>query len=134
MASKEKYTKKDMENNKPLAIVSYIFAPIAYYSKKRKSSKWLSFHACQGMNLFLTELIYTFLSLALLDNIKIVRKCKNSLYGITFYCGEDTPAYLKIIVILFGILILSIIISGIVNVITKKADRLSLIGKWNLFK
>ena len=38
---KEKYTKKDIENNKCLAIVSYLFAPVVYYSKAKKNSKWL---------------------------------------------------------------------------------------------
>ncbi len=134
MAKKEKFTKKDIEENRRLAIMSYVFAPIAYYSKSKKKSKWVSFHASQGMNLFIVEIIYILLSIALLDNIKIIRECTNSLYGITFYCGEENPMYIKLIVILFGILVLSIAISGVLNVVDKKGEKLSLIGKWNLFK
>ena len=134
MAKVEKFTKKDFENNKHLAIISYLFAPISYYSKSKKNSKMVNFHASQGMNLFLIEIVYILLSIALLDNIKIIRECTNSLYGITFYCGEENPLYIKLIVILLGILVLSIIITGIVNVFNRKKDKLPLIGKWNLFK
>lgn len=134
MAKQERYTKKDIESNKCLAIISYLFAPIAYYSKVRKNSKWIKFHSSQGMNLFLVEIMYTLLSIALLDNIKIIRECTNYLYGITFYCGEENPLYIKLIVIILGVLLLAMIISGIINVLNKKAKRLSLIGKWNLFK
>ena len=134
MTKEKKFTKKDIENNKCLAIISYVFAPIAYYSKTKKKSEWVKFHATQGMNLFLVEILYVLFSIALLDNIKIIRECTNSLYGITFYCGEENPLYIKLIVILFGILILAIAISGIFNVIDKKGEKLSLIGKWNLFK
>ncbi len=134
MTKQERYTKKDIESNKCLAIVSYLFAPIVYYSKVKQKSKWIKFHASQGMNLFIVEIIYILLSIALLDNIKIIRECTNSLYGITFYCGEENPLYIKLIVILLGILVLSIAISGILNVINKKGKKLSLIGKWNLFK
>lgn len=134
MAKKEKFTKKDIEENRSLAIISYVFAPIAYYSKAKKKSKWVRFHASQGMNLFIVEILYILLSIILLDNIKIIKECTNSIYGITFYCGEENPVYIKLIVILLGILVLAIAISGILNVIDKKGEKLSLIGKWNLFK
>lgn len=134
MAKKEKFTKKDIEENRSLAIISYIFAPIAYYSKIKKKSKWVRFHASQGMNLFIVEILYILLSIILLDNIKIIKECTNSIYGITFYCGEENPVYIKLIVILLGVLVLAIVISGILNVIDKKGEKLSLIGKWNLFK
>ena len=134
MAKKEKFTKKDIEENRSLAIISYVFAPIAYYSKTKKKSKWVRFHASQGMNLFIVEILYILLSIILLDNIKIIKECTNSIYGITFYCGEENPVYIKLIVILLGILVLAIAISGILNVIDKKGEKLSLIGKWNLFK
>lgn len=134
MVKQDRYTKKDIESNKYLALVSYLFAPISYYSKARKDSKWIKFHSSQGMNLFLLEIIYVLLTVALLDNIKIIRECTNYLYGITFYCGEENPLYIKLIVIILGVLLLAMIISGIINVLNKKAKRLSLIGKWNLFK
>lgn len=134
MARKVIFEKKDIESNKNKAILSYIFAPCVYYSKKAKKSKWLKFHARQGMNLFITELFYLLISIILLDNIVITKECTYTLYGISFYCGEENPMYLKIIVALFGFLILCIIISGIVNVINKEGKELSLIGKFKLFK
>lgn len=129
-----KYKPDDINANRNLAIICYIFAPFVYYSKSKKKSKWLAFHANQGMNLFMVELVYLLLSIILLDKIKIIQECTYYLYGISFYCGEENPLYIKIIVLLFGILILAIIVSGIVNVLNKKADKLSLIGNLNLFK
>lgn len=134
MAKKEKFDKKDIANNQVMAILSYIFAPVVYYSKSKKKSKWVSFHAKQGMNLFMVELLYILVTIVLLDKITVVRECTNYLYGISFYCGEENPIYIKLVVLLIGILIVAILISGIVNVVNKKAEKLSLIGNLNLFK
>lgn len=134
MTKKEKFDKKDIDNNQNMAVLAYIFAPVVYYSKSRKKSKWLKFHARQGMNLFMVELLYTLLTIILLDKIVVMRECTYYLYGISFYCGEENPMYIKIIVLLIGILVLAIAISGILNVLNKKGDKLSLIGNLNLFK
>lgn len=134
MAKKIQFDKNDIVKNNKLAIVAYIFAPAIYYSKLKKKSKWLKFHSQQGMSLFMVELIYILMSIILLDKITIIRECTHYLYGISFYCGEDNPLYIKIIVFLFGILILTVALDGIVNVISKKAKKLSLIGNLNLFK
>ena len=134
MKKRERFDKKDIDNNKNMALISYIFAPAVYYSKNKKNSKWLKFHAIQGMNLFIVELIYILLTIILLDKITVLRECTNYLYGISFYCGEENPLYIKLIVLLIGILILAILISGIVNVLNKKAEKLSIIGNLNLFK
>lgn len=134
MAKRETFDKKDIENNQIMAIFSYVFAPLVYYSKSKKKSKWLKFHARQGMNLFMVELIYILLTIILLDKITVLRECTYYLYGISFYCGEENPLYIKVIVLLIGILVLAILISGIVNVLNKKGEKLSLIGNLNLFK
>lgn len=134
MPRKEKIDNKDIEQNKKLAVLAYIFPPIAYYSKAKKKSKWLGFHARQGMNLFLVELLFTLISIILLDKITVLRDCTNYLYGITYYCGEETPMYLKICVLLVRMLIIVIAINGIVNVLCKQKLELPIIGKLNLFK
>lgn len=134
MTKKETFDKKDIENNQRMAILAYVFAPVVYYSKAKKKSKWLKFHSRQGMNLFMIELLYTLFSIILLDKITVLRECTYYLYGISFYCGEENPLYIKMIVLLIGILVLALLINGIVNVLNKKGDKLSLIGNLNLFK
>lgn len=134
MAKRATFDKNDIENNQSMAILCYIFAPLVYYSKLKNKSKWLKFHAKQGMNLFMVELLYILLTIILLDKITVLRECTYYLYGISFYCGEENPLYIKVIVLLIGILVLAILISGIVNVLNKKGDKLSLIGNLNLFK
>lgn len=134
MAGNKKLNYKDIENNKWMAIMAYILPPVAYYSKAKKKSKWLSFHARQGMNLFLVELLFSLISIILLDKITVLRDCTNYLYGITYYCGEETPMYLKICVLLVGVLLVVIAINGIVNVLCKEKVELPIIGKLNLFK
>ena len=134
MAGNKKLNYKDIENNKWMAIMAYILPPVAYYSKAKKKSKWLSFHARQGMNLFLVELLFSLISIILLDKITVLRDCTNYLYGITYYCGEETPMYLKICVLLVGVLLVVIAVNGIVNVLCKEKEKLPIIGKLNLFK
>lgn len=58
----KKYTKKDIEDNKAMAIISY-FGPLAmlpYFGQK--NSKFAQFHAVNGMNLFVIEIaLYIFI-------------------------------------------------------------------------
>lgn len=129
-----KFDEKDIEMTKRLSLLAYIIPPLAYYNKKKKTSKWLKFHARQGMNLFLLELIYILVGILLLDKITVIRKCTYSLYGISFYCGEETPLYLKLSVLFVGLIILDIAVVGIINVIKEKGKKLPLIGRFNLFK
>lgn len=51
------FSEKDKEDNKAMAILSYIsfLALIPYLMEK--DSKWVKFNAIQGMNLFIIELI-----------------------------------------------------------------------------
>ena len=47
----KKFDKKDIENNKAMAALAYIIAPIPYFVETK--SKWVHYHAIQGMNLFI---------------------------------------------------------------------------------
>ena len=55
------YTKKDINDNRAMAILAY-FGPLAllpYFGQK--NSKYARFHAVNGMNLFVWEIAYWFL-------------------------------------------------------------------------
>ena len=41
--STKNFTKKDIEDNKGMAVLSYILAPIPYFASKK--SKWVKYHA-----------------------------------------------------------------------------------------
>ena len=47
----KKFDKKDIEENKAMACLSYIIAPIPYFLENK--SKWVRYNAIQGMNLFI---------------------------------------------------------------------------------
>ena len=47
----KKFDKKDIEENKAMAALSYIIAPVPYFIENK--SKWVRYHAIQGMNLLI---------------------------------------------------------------------------------
>ncbi len=51
----EVFTKKDIEDNKTMAIIAYIFFFVPYLSAK--DSKFAMYHAKQGLGLFLLALV-----------------------------------------------------------------------------
>lgn len=102
------YSEKDKEDNKGMAILSYIsfLALIPYLMEKE--SKWVKFHAVQGMNLFIIGLI----SWAI---------------GLVPLIGWLVSGAMNI-----GIVILSII--GIINVCNGEAKELPIVNNFKFIK
>lgn len=113
--SSKKFDNKDIEENKAMAALAYIIAPIPYFVETK--SKWVHYHAIQGMNLFI---IFILLSL--------VVSILNSLLLWPF-------TFIKTIlrtVLYTGITIFAII--GIVNVCNGEAKELPVINKIKIIK
>lgn len=108
-----KYTKKEIEAGKPMAILSYIIPLIPYIVEK--DNKFAMFHAKEALNLFIISLIYGVIS-SCLSNIFIIRWI------------VSIP--LAIICILLGI----IDIIGLINAINGKAKELPVINKFKIIK
>lgn len=127
----QKFTKKDIEENKAMGILAYLgvlaFAP--YFGAKH--SKFAQYHAKQGMNLLLLEVIYTVLY-SLLSLIKVTRY--EIQFGIKFMAGKVTPWFITWPLGLIGLIIFTLVIIGIVNASNGKAKELPIIGGIKIFK
>lgn len=127
------YTKKDVDENKGLAILSYLgpLALIPYFYNKR--SKYVKYHAVQGMNLFMVWIGYCIVSL-ILYSIKFTKSCEHFLGGIITNCVKATPWWIKVPVDVAGMILFAISVIGVVYAITGKAKKLPLVDKVNFFK
>jgi len=128
----EDYKKKDIEDNKALAVLSYIgpLALIPYL--KGKDSKYSYYHAVQGMNLLIVWLAYTILS-ALLYQIKVTKSC-DFIWGKISNCNSVTPFIIRFPLEIVGFILFAISIVGIIYAIQGKAKKLPLVSKINIFK
>lgn len=128
------YTKKDIDNNKGLAILSYIgpLALIPYF--KGKGSKYVRYHAVQGMNLLIIWIIYTILAV-ILSMIKITKSCEHSpIFGVITNCVKVTPWWIKLPIDIVGICLLILSVIGLVYALIGKAKKVPLIDKVNIIK
>lgn len=113
--SSKKFDKKDIEENKAMAALCYIIAPIPYFVETK--SKWVHYHAIQGMNLFI---IFILLSLA----VSVI----NSLILWPFiFIKTILRTALHVFITIFAVI-------GIVNVCNKEAKELPLINKFKIIK
>jgi len=122
----------DINNNKGMAVLSYIgiLALIPYLAEK--NSKYVRYHAIQGMNLFVVAVIYSILAGAIESLIKVTKTCE--LWGYTYECGKITPWWVIVPVNIIAIGIGALSIIGIVYVIQGKAKELPIINKFKFFK
>ena len=111
----KKFDKKDIEENKAMACLAYIIAPVPYFVETK--SKWVHYHAVQGMNLFIVTVI---LCLA----VSII--CSLILWPFSLL-----KALLK--AALYAFMIIYTII-GIVNVCNGEAKELPIINKFKFIK
>lgn len=131
----KRISKGDYKRNSKLAIVCYIFAPIAYFSKARKKSNLVRFHAHQGMNLFLYELLFTACLVLSIIFLKEPKICVDDKTKIAIECGKVLPKEVIIILVLIFVIILYSVFTGIKNVITQQETNIPLVNnKNNLFK
>lgn len=111
----KRFDKKDIEENKAMACLAYIIAPVPYFTEYK--SKWVKYHSIQGMNLFIIEVL---LCLA----VTIV----NSLI---FWPFEIIKVILKIS--LYAFMVIYAVI-GIINVCNEEAKELPIINKFKFIK
>lgn len=125
------FTNKDIKDNYGFALISYlgIFAFIPYFLGK--SSKFVQYHAKQGMNLLIVWGAYIILY-NLLGLIKIGKTV--TYLGHTYVTYEASPWWIDFPMVVVGILISTIAITGIVYVCQGKAKELPIIGKLKIVK
>lgn len=106
------YDKTDIENNKIMAILSYIGFLFVVPMLAAKDSAFAMFHCNQGLVLFLAEVIWNIVSSILMAILPIL--------GIICY--------------VINLIFLVAVILGIVNAATGKAKELPVIGKYRILK
>lgn len=111
----KKFDKKDIEENKAMAALSYIIAPVPYFVETK--SKWVHYHAIQGMNLFI---IFIVLSL-------IVSIISALLLGPFSFLKTLLRTALYVFIVIFALI-------GIVNVCNGEAKELPIINKFKIIK
>lgn len=111
----KKFDKKDIEENKAMACLSYIIAPVPYFIERK--SKWVRYHAIQGMNLFIIFII-----------LSLIVSVINSLILWPF---DFLKTILRTALNVFGAVYAII---GIVNVCNNQAKELPLINKFKIIK
>ena len=112
----ELFDKKDIESGKVMAILAYIgiLCLIPYFAEK--NNKFVVYHAKQGLNLFIIEIIAT-AAVSMLSIVLFFLFFVGGLIGLAVSAGSFA---------------LSII--GIVNVCNGKAKELPIINKFKIIK
>lgn len=111
----KKFDKKDIQENKAMACLSYILPPVPYFIENK--SKWVRYHAIQGMNLFI---IFIILSLA-------VSVINSLILGSFEYLQTILRTILNVFAAIYAIV-------GIINVCNDEAKELPLINKFKFIK
>lgn len=126
------YDKKDIESNKGLAMISY-FGPLALIPfLVSKDSKYVSYHAKQGLNLFIIELIIGVFSYFISSIIQIPKMCQ--LFEYSYECGSITPWWITLPISILEAVTFILAIVGIVYACQGKAKELPVIGKIKIIK
>ena len=111
----KKFDKKDIEENKAMACLAYIIAPVPYFVEDK--SKWVRYHAIQGMNLFILTVLFA-LSVSIISSVFLF----------------DFPILKAILkALLYAFMIIYALI-GIINVCNEEAKELPIIGKFKFIK
>lgn len=111
----KRFDKKDIEENKAMACLAYIMAPVPYFTEYK--SKWVKYHSIQGMNLFIIEVLLCLF-------VTIVNSLIFWPFGI-----------IKIILkmSLYAFMVIYAVI-GIINVCNEEAKELPIINKFKFIK
>ena len=125
------FDEEDIDNNVFIALLSYvgILAFIPYFIKT--DSKFVKFHAKEGLNLLIIEGIYVVLD-SLLSMIKVSEVVVD--YGSLVGTRMVTPIFISIPMALIGLVLTVLSIIGIINVCKCRAKELPLISKIKIVK
>ncbi len=113
------YDPKDIEDNKILALFSYLSLLVLIPILAAPNSRYARFHANQGLVLLIIEVAW-----AIIQTI-----ITTILFSISWHLAF-IASILSIVYVLFVILI----ILGIINAVTGKAKELPVIGKFRILK
>ncbi|MDR0314785.1 MAG: zinc ribbon domain-containing protein [Oscillospiraceae bacterium] len=112
------FEKDDIEKNKLIAIFSYLSILVIIPLFARPSSKFVRFHASQGLNLLLTQILFS-----------IIRWAVTGVFdGISGFLGGIVSSIFGVISLVFIVFI----ILGIMNVVQGRAKELPLIGGFRI--
>ena len=113
--NKPKFDKKDIEENKAMACLAYIVAPIPYFIETK--SKWVKYHAIQGMNLLIIDILLSLLVYIISSLIFWPFLILKVLLRLTLYS----------VVVIYSLI-------GIIHVCNCETKELPIIGKIKLIK
>lgn len=111
----KKFDKKDIEENKAMAAFAYIIPPVPYFVETK--SKWVRYHAIQGMNLFIIFIILS-LGVSILNSLVL---------WILPFLKVILRTALYTFIVIFALI-------GIVNVCNGEAKELPFINKFKFIK
>lgn len=106
------FTQEDIQNNKVMAVLSYIGILALIPFLAAKESPYAQFHAKQGLTLFIVEIVYSVLSVIL----------------------AFIPVIGLIVSGVLGLCVFVLVILGIVNAVQGQAKELPIIGMIKIFK
>lgn len=128
-----KHDTNDIETNKGMAIISYLGPLCLIPFLVSKESKFSQYHAKQGLNLFVIEIVFAIVSGFLKSIIQIPKMC-SFLNEVQIECGVVTPWWLNVPLNLIELLLAIITLIGIVYACQGKAKELPIIGKFKVIK
>lgn len=120
------YDSKDIENNKILALLSYLSILVLIPMFVAPNSKFARYHVKQGFTLFLA-----YIGLAIVNFLLGFIKTTKYVWGIPY---QTTPGIVVFIGWLLSIPLLILSILGIINAVQGKAKELPIIGKFTILK
>jgi len=125
------YDNKDIKDNLVLSILSYLglLVFIPYFA--HNNSKFVKYHATQGMNLLIVWVGYTLLD-NLLGLIKVSKVVVN--FGSITGTRLVTPVWVILPMTILGIILFVLSVVGIVYVCQGKAKELPVVGKIKIVK
>ena len=129
----KEYSKKDIDNYRAMAIIGY-FGPLAllpYFGQK--NSKFAQFHAINGMNLFIWEIVYYFLY-GIVENFCSIFKISGAVTINGLYSVSSIPWYFRFPLSIIGFILVTLSIIGIVFAACGKAKELPVIGKFKIIR
>jgi len=127
----KKFTKKDRDENMAMAILCYIGVLVFIPFFAEKKSKYVRYHAVQGMNLLIAWGVYS-VAFGLLSFIKVTKPIVS--FGYTIGTYKVAPWWIELPSTLVSLSLIAISIVGIVNVCKGKAKELPIIGKLKIVK
>lgn len=118
--STEEFDKKDIEDNKVMAILSYIGLLFLVPLLAAKDSKFARYHTNQGLVLFIADLI--------------VGAAVSVVGAVLAFIPVLGWIVASLVSLAAGIAILALMIIGIINAANGKAKELPVIGKFRIIK